>query len=217
MLELPEELRHLKQMHCEKQEWAAARFHVTEKGLLDRFNPRAQPPSQTSPAAEQHTQAESGFSEHEPSPATADVSVCKPLVPPPGVPDVMSKNATVSLEPVTPAPVQAPSSDLFKQMPCSIPLSAGRGRLFGKDSPVSSLPAIGRGFCLQISQPQTQGEPIGNRAVAPLGSGHEQHTKEVKPHHGPVPAANDPPVDASGLRSPQSPSFSLSQLLRPFK
>ncbi|KAK7904946.1 hypothetical protein WMY93_017553 [Mugilogobius chulae] len=41
VLELPKELRQLEQMRCDRQEWAAEQFPVTEKGLLDRFNPRA--------------------------------------------------------------------------------------------------------------------------------------------------------------------------------
>ncbi|XP_055011816.1 piRNA biogenesis protein EXD1 [Boleophthalmus pectinirostris] len=40
VLELPKELRQLEQMHCDRQEWAAEQFPVTEQGLLDRFNPR---------------------------------------------------------------------------------------------------------------------------------------------------------------------------------
>ncbi|XP_074548430.1 piRNA biogenesis protein EXD1 [Halichoeres trimaculatus] len=214
VLELPEELRYLEQMHCEKQEWAAAHFPVTEKGLLDRFHPRTQPPSKTSSAAEQSMQTESDSSERVPSCTPADVSICKPLVPPPGVPDVTSADVTVSAETATPAPVQAPASDLFKQMSCNIPLSVGRGRIFGKDPSVSPLPAIGRGFCLQISHPQTPGEPIG--VVAPSGFDHTL-TKEVKSHHGPDPGVKDPPVDASGLSSAQSLSFSFMQSLRPFK
>lgn len=215
VLELPKELRHLEQMHCEKQEWAAAHYPVTKKGLLDRFNPRTQPPSQTYSAAEQHMQTESDSSEPVPSSTPADVCVCKPLVYPPEVPDAMCGNVTVSPEPETHASVQAPASDLFKQMSCNIPLSAGRGIPFGKDSSMSPLPAIGRGFCLQISQ-QTPRDPEGDRVTTPIGSSHTKLNTEVKPHHGPDPVANDPPVASSGPISPHSLSFSSTQLFRPF-
>lgn len=40
VLELPKELQQLQQMRCERQERAAVQFPVTEKGFLERFNPR---------------------------------------------------------------------------------------------------------------------------------------------------------------------------------
>lgn len=40
VLELPKELRQLEKIRCDRQEWAAEQFPVTEQGLLDRFNPR---------------------------------------------------------------------------------------------------------------------------------------------------------------------------------
>ncbi|CAL1575052.1 unnamed protein product [Knipowitschia caucasica] len=40
VLELPKELRQLEQMRCDRQEWAAEQFPVTDQGLLRRFNPR---------------------------------------------------------------------------------------------------------------------------------------------------------------------------------
>ncbi|KAK2826164.1 hypothetical protein Q5P01_020378 [Channa striata] len=53
MLELPRELRQLEHMCRDRQQWAVDRYPVTDKGLLARFNPRNQSPSQTSPAAEE--------------------------------------------------------------------------------------------------------------------------------------------------------------------
>ncbi|XP_034530389.1 piRNA biogenesis protein EXD1 [Notolabrus celidotus] len=216
VLELPEELRQLEQMHLEKQEWAAARYPVTEKGLLDRFHPRAQSSSNTSSAAEQYMQTELDSFEPAPSSTPVDLSPRKPLVSPPHDPDVMSVNDTVSPEPAAKAPVHAPPSDPSKQMSSRVPPSGGRGcmevqmdalgrgRPFGKDSSVSLLPTIGRGFLLQMSQAQT-----GDRVTAPLGPNHAKVSTGVKPHDGP-----DRLEDASGFSAPQSLS---SPPLRPFR
>nr|XP_020469556.1 piRNA biogenesis protein EXD1 isoform X2 [Monopterus albus] len=56
VLELPRELRQLKQMHQERKKLAAGHYPVTEQGLLSRFNPQS--PSLTSPAAEEQTQTQ---------------------------------------------------------------------------------------------------------------------------------------------------------------
>lgn len=52
-LALPPELRKLEQMLQERREQAISRYPVNEQGLLARFSPRGQPPTQTSPAAQQ--------------------------------------------------------------------------------------------------------------------------------------------------------------------
>ncbi|XP_033967788.1 piRNA biogenesis protein EXD1 [Pseudochaenichthys georgianus] len=160
VLELPRELRQLEQMRIEQQKWAADRFPATEQGLLARFNPRTQSPSQTSPAAEEHghRQAESFEPAADESPPQAD----PPLLEPP-----KSSPRVASVSPDT-AP-QAPVPDLRKQMSVNSPLSLGvsrgctegpmdtmgRGMTFGKEqSSIPALPAMGRGFLLQISQDQ---------------------------------------------------------------
>ncbi|KAM7402919.1 hypothetical protein PAMA_003711 [Pampus argenteus] len=52
VLELPRDLRQLEQMRCERQQWAADCYPMTEQGLLDRFNPRAtQAPTVESPSS----------------------------------------------------------------------------------------------------------------------------------------------------------------------
>ncbi|XP_054894503.1 piRNA biogenesis protein EXD1 [Poeciliopsis prolifica] len=53
VLELPKQFRKLDEMRRERQEWACNRYPVTERGLLDRFNPY--PESQTTPAADGHS------------------------------------------------------------------------------------------------------------------------------------------------------------------
>uniref|UniRef100_UPI0037E706BF piRNA biogenesis protein EXD1 n=1 Tax=Semicossyphus pulcher TaxID=241346 RepID=UPI0037E706BF len=173
VLELPRELRQLEQMRCEKQEWAAGLYPITEKGLLARFNPRSQAPSGTSPAAEQHAPMEADSFEpataESPSSTQMDLHLPKPPTSPPrGIP----VNVPASTEPAAQAPVTSAASDLKKQMCVNIPLSLavgrgrtemlmdpmGRGRPIGKEPSVSALPAVGRGFLFQISQAQTPRE-----------------------------------------------------------
>ncbi|KAI9516060.1 hypothetical protein NQZ68_020588 [Dissostichus eleginoides] len=160
VLELPKELRQLEQMRIERQKWAADRFPATERGLLARFNPRTQSPSQTSPAAEEHghRQAESFEPAADESPPQADPPLHEPPKSPPRVASVSPDTAP-----------QAPVPDLRKQMSVNSPLSLGvsrgctegpmdtmgRGMTFGKEqSSISALPGMGRGFLLHISQDQ---------------------------------------------------------------
>ncbi|KAM6968622.1 piRNA biogenesis protein EXD1 [Tautogolabrus adspersus] len=218
VLELPKELRQLEQIHCEKQQWAADRYPVTEKGLLARFNPRAQPPSKTSSAVEQHRLTRAGSFEPEivdsPSSSPADLHPTSP----PRDTKVLSVEFPVSIVPATQVPVQAAGSDVCKPISPAhgagrghmevLTDAMGRGRPFGKDSSVSPLPAFGRGFLLQTSQAQTPRESTVDKGTAPLSPNHT-FTKELKTDH-------DPAKDSAGLRTPQSVSSSLTQSFRPF-
>ncbi|XP_020485784.2 piRNA biogenesis protein EXD1 [Labrus bergylta] len=220
VLELPKELRQFEQMRCEKQEWAADHFPVNEKGLLARFNPRAQPPSKTSSAVEQRGLTKAGSFQPEtvdsPSSSPADLHPTSP----PRDTKVLSGEFPVSSVPTTQVPLQAAGSDVCKPISpthgaarghMEVLMDAmGRGRPFAKDSSVSPLPAFGRGFLLQMSQAQTPRESTGDQGTAPLSPNHT-FTKELMTDHGPGPAK-----DSAALRTPQSLSSSPMQSFRPF-
>ncbi len=206
-MELPRELRQLEQMRRERQEWAAGRFPVTEQGLLSRFNPRTPSPSRTSPAAQEcgQTQADSfePVTVESPSSSQADRLLHKPPTSPSGVPTAAQ------------APVPASVSDLRKEMSVNSPPSLGvgrghaevlmdtmgRGRPFGKEqSSVPALPAIGRGFLLQMSQAQIPRESPGDmetsaRVGAAPSCPNRTLTQEVMPQPGL--SANDLPQSLS--------------------
>ncbi|XP_041668113.1 piRNA biogenesis protein EXD1 [Cheilinus undulatus] len=212
VLELPKVLRQIEQIRCEKQEWAAALYPVTEKGLLDRFNPRPQTPSNTSPAAEQHRQTDAEpQTVQSPSLQPVDLSHPKPPPSPPEDPCVPSVDVPVSSQ----VPSLTAATDLSTQMSANIPPfvrvgrgcteslmdATGRGRPLGKDSSVpsvSALPAIGRGFLLQMSQFKT---PRGDHGL----------TQEVISHK-----YSDPPKDTSDSMTPQPLSSPPSKSFRPF-
>ncbi|XP_074517251.1 piRNA biogenesis protein EXD1 isoform X1 [Sebastes fasciatus] len=226
VLELPKELRQLEQMRRERQEWATDHYPVTEEGLLARFNPRTRSPSQTKPAAEERgqTQAESFEPATVESPSQVDPLLHEPPTSPPRVDDVVTVDVQASPDPAAQAPVPASASDLRKQMSANSPLSGvgrgrtevlmdtmGRGRPFGKEqSSIPTLPAIGRGFLLQMTQDQIPRENA-NHTLA----------QEVMPQPGP--GANDPTKDTFGTTgehfssTPESISSSLMQSFRSFR
>ncbi|XP_070698500.1 piRNA biogenesis protein EXD1 [Pempheris klunzingeri] len=175
VLELPRELRQLEYNHRERQEWAADHYPVTEQGLLARFNPRTQSPPQASPAAQEHSQTSLEPSTVEaPSSIPVDILPHKPSVSPP--------RAT---GPAPPAPVPA-TAPVWKQMSADGPPSlgvgrghtealmdrVGRGRPFVKEqSSAPALPALGRGFLLQMSLAQIPRESTGD-----MGTPGRSHT-----------------------------------------
>ncbi|XP_059209347.1 piRNA biogenesis protein EXD1 [Centropristis striata] len=222
VLELPRELRQLEQMHRERQEWAVDHYPVTEQGLLARFNPRSQSPAQTSPAAEEHNQADSS------EPTTLESQVDTVLHKPPN--SVLSVDAHVS-----PDPTAATVSDLRRQMSVSSPLSQGvgrgradalmdtmgRGRPVGKEqSSIRALSAIGRGFLLQISQDQIPRECMGVMMTPGriwTSPSCHSHTlaQEVLPQPGP--GADDLPKDTGEPFTSTTESSSLMQSFRSFR
>ncbi|XP_039994022.1 piRNA biogenesis protein EXD1 isoform X2 [Xiphias gladius] len=202
--ELPRELRQLQQMHHERQEWAANHYPVTEQGLLDRFNPRATPP-----VAEGDSQSQATATVESPSSAQLDpVFYQTPTSPP--------KVTTVST--VEDPPAQAPVADFGKQMPPVSPLpvglgrgrtevlmdTIGRGRPFGKvQSTLYVLPAIGRGFLLQMPPAQIPRESTGDMK-SPSRMETTPSCPSLTPSQKATPqpdiSAADLPKDTSGLR-----------------
>lgn len=162
-MELPRELRQLEQMRRERQEWAADHYPVTEQGLLARFNPRTESPSQTgAPAAEEHGQTPADS--FEPTDVDSPPTQVDPPESPPGVTNVLSP------DPAAQAP--GPATSLLS-------LGVGRGRTealmdtLGRGRPpfIPALPPIGRGFLLQIPQDQIPTESMmspGRMRTAPL-------------------------------------------------
>ncbi|XP_008287985.1 piRNA biogenesis protein EXD1 [Stegastes partitus] len=156
-LELPTELRQLDQMRRERREWAAGHFPVTEQGLLARFNPQPPSSSQTSPAAEDHSETQPDSLEpatvKSPSSPQMDLVVNQPPTSPSRVVDVRS-SPNLPVQPLVPTTLQ----DLQKpkcaseDRGCTKALMdmMGIGRPFGKESCSPTLPALGRGFLLQI-------------------------------------------------------------------
>ncbi|XP_035529299.1 piRNA biogenesis protein EXD1 isoform X2 [Morone saxatilis] len=242
VLDLPRELKQLEQMRHDRQEWAADHYAVTEQGLLARFNPKSQPPPQTSTAAQEHCQTQADSSEPAPASTQVDLSPHKPPTGPPRDTIVSSVDVQASPDPAALAQVTAIVSDLRAEMTVSSPLSVGvgrgrteapictmgRGRPFGKEqSSVLALPSTGRGFLLQITQAQIPRESTpGRMETAPSCSSHPL-TQAVMPQTQtppqPGPSADDLPKDSSGLRgdnftpTSQSPFSSLRQSFSSFR
>ncbi|XP_075964748.1 piRNA biogenesis protein EXD1 [Anarhichas minor] len=230
-LELPRELRQLQKMRCERQEWAADRYPVTEHGLLDRFHLRTRSPSQTLPAAEEHSQQHATVE----SPSQVEPLPPKSPTSPPRANNVLPVDVRASPDSADQPPVPANASDLGKQLSVNSPLSpgagrgrtevpmdtTGRGRPFGKEqSSIPALRAFGRGFLLQIPQEQSPREsmgdvmPPGRMGTAPSGHSHAP-AKEVMPQPGP--SANDLPTGDHFTSTPKSISASLLQSFRSFR
>ncbi|XP_034713435.1 piRNA biogenesis protein EXD1 isoform X2 [Etheostoma cragini] len=236
VLELPRELRQLEQTRRERQKWAADHYPVTEEGLLARFNPRSQTPSQPTLVTENHgqTQVESFEPENVESPSQVDTLLHKLPLSPPRVNNVLSVDIHASPDP------QGTASDLTKEPAVTSPLSLGvgrgrtevlmdtmgRGRPFGKEqSSIPALPAIGRGFLLQISQDQIPRESMGDITAVRMGVAtlcpYNTHTQEGMSEPGP--SVHDLPKDTSGMTgeqfraAPKSVPSSLTQSFMSFR
>ncbi|XP_032355523.1 piRNA biogenesis protein EXD1 isoform X1 [Etheostoma spectabile] len=236
VLELPRELRQLEQTRRERQKRAADHYPLTEEGLLARFNPRSQTPSQPTLVTEEHgeTQVESFEPANVESPSQVDTLLHKPPTSPPRVNNVLSVDIHASPNP------QATASDLRKEMAVISPLSLGvgrgrtevlmdtmgRGRPFEKEqSSIPALPAIGRGFLLQISQDQIPRESMGDITAGRMGVAtlcpYHTHTLEVMSQPGP--SVHDLPKDTSGMTeeqfrsTPKSVPSSLRQSFMSFR
>eukprot|EP00064_Thunnus_orientalis_P001916 superscaffoldBa00000131_g1920 len=124
VLELPRELRQLEQMRCNRQEWAADHYPVTEEGLLARFNPQTtKTPSKISPAADTQPGSFEPATVESPSSTHVDSLLHQPLTRVTDVSSAQSVDDPTAQDPVPAATV----SDLRKQMSVS-PLSPGIGR-----------------------------------------------------------------------------------------
>ncbi|XP_026161520.1 piRNA biogenesis protein EXD1 [Mastacembelus armatus] len=239
MLELPRELKQLKQMYCERQKQAIDLYPVTEQGLLARFNPRTQPPSQTSPVS-----LTQGNCVESPPSAQVDVLSCQSPTSPLKSTDASSaQSVEVNISPDSPAQASVPETvpDLRKQMsPASnLPVGVGRGcrellmdtisrgRSLGTEQSVlSALPAMGRGFPLQIPPAQILQEYTGDmktpgRMKATPSCPNLTSSETAISQSGT--GADDPLNDISVLRgehftpTPQSLLSSLSQSFRSFR
>ncbi|XP_031135083.1 piRNA biogenesis protein EXD1 isoform X2 [Sander lucioperca] len=233
VLELPRELRQLDQMRRERQKRAADHYPVTEEGLLARFNPRTQTPSQPSLVTEEHgqTQVESFEPANVESPSQVDPLLHKLPTSPPRVNNVLSVDVHASPDPATTV------SELMKQMAVTSPLSLGvgrgrtevlmdtmgRGRPFRKEqSSIPALPAIGRGFRLQISQDQIPRESMGDM-ITPgrMGAATScpSHTLAQEVMSQPGPSVHDLTKDTFGMAGEQfrsTPKSVPSSLMQSF-
>ncbi|KAF1374959.1 hypothetical protein PFLUV_G00234440 [Perca fluviatilis] len=228
VLELPRELRQLEQMRRERQKRAVDHYPVTEEGLLARFNPRTQTPSQPSLVTEEHgqTQVESVEPANVESPSQVDPFLHKLPTSPPRVNNVLSEDVHASPDPA------ATVSDLRKQMAVTSPLTLGvgrghtevlmdpigRGSPFGKEqSSIPAIPAIGRGFLLQISQDQIPREITPGRMGAATSCPNHTLAQEVTSHPGP--SVHDLPKDTFGMTGEQfrsTPKSIPSSLMQSF-
>lgn len=181
MLELPRELKQLNEMRHKRREWALGHYPVTEKGLLDRFNPYSEVPPQTSAAENDHSKIEPKYFEPAavklPSPPQMDPLVNQETTCPSGVTSVSPVDENASSKPQSQFPALASASDLIKEKSADLSRSTdvikgckeaqiimmGRGRPFGKEQEsVSVLPSMGRGFLLQFPPPQTSRQSASN-------------------------------------------------------
>nr|XP_046269790.1 piRNA biogenesis protein EXD1 isoform X2 [Scatophagus argus] len=219
-LQLPRELRKLEKMRCERQEWAADHYPVTEQGLLARFNPTTHSPPQTSPEAQElcQTQADSTETTTVESPPSiqVDLPLHNPITSPPTVTNVSSVDVHASPDTAPQAPVPSDMPGLMEKMCVFSSLGTlgvgrgrteapmdtmGRGKPFGKEqSSVPALPTIGRGFLFRISQVHISGESTGD-----LGTSGRMGTAPSYPNHTltqdvmplPGPSASGLPKDTS--------------------
>ncbi|XP_034381224.1 piRNA biogenesis protein EXD1 [Cyclopterus lumpus] len=235
VLELPRELRQLEVMRRERQEWAADHYHVTEQGLLDRYNLRAPSPMQTLPAAEVNGQQHATVE----LPSQVDPLLFKSPTSPRRANNMLSVDVCASPDSADQPPVPGNLSDLGEQMSVNSSLSlvggrgctevlmntAGRGSPFGKEqSSIPALRAFGRGFLLQTSQDQVPRESIGDvmapdrMGTAPSGHSHAP-AQEGIPQPGP--SANDLPKNGTAgdyfTSTAESISSSLAQSFRSFR
>lgn len=131
----------------ERREQAMNRYPVNDQGLLARFSPRAQPPTQTSPAAQEpsHTRALSV------GPSSLSKQLDRVLQ---SVKEDSPSDICVSADAETLKPAAA--LDLREEMSVNVPLApmgVGRGRsevsagrsFRNVQSAFSPLPTIGRG------------------------------------------------------------------------
>lgn len=190
-------------MRCERQKWAAKHYPVTEQGLLSRFSPRNQSSPQTSLAAREQSQTQADSLE----PATEESTLLTTKEDPllhetPTSPLRVTSESSVDVynSPDLPdqAPVPAALSNLRQEMSVNKQsLGIGRGRTevlldaLGRGKPIEkeqssvmALPAIGRGFLLQIPQTQIPRrcsrdmETPGRMATGPLSPSHKTTKKQ---------------------------------------
>lgn len=162
-LELPDELRKLEQMHCERQQWAREHYAITERGLLTRFGP--QPLPETRQQEDKEAESRQPASTKPP----ASVKVCpaptRQPVSPRSVAAHSSFKIIVSPDSVDqdPKPIMAARKDLRSDnISTEYPGGTtkqllerlGRGRVFGQPQSPAPAQSAGRGFLLHMPQAQ---------------------------------------------------------------
>lgn len=158
-LELPDELRKLEHMHCERQQRAREHYAVTEGGLLARFGPQ--------PSPEMTRQDDKKAESHQPASTKPPASVkgcpapAHQPVSPRSVTAHSSFNIIVSPDSVDqhPKPTMTARKDLqsatISTGIAKRPLERrGRGRLFEQQPSPTPAQSAGRGFLLHMSQAQ---------------------------------------------------------------
>ncbi|XP_015249571.1 PREDICTED: exonuclease 3'-5' domain-containing protein 1 [Cyprinodon variegatus] len=155
VLELPKELRQLDEMRSERQERARKRYPVTEQGLLDRFNPY--PDSETTPAADGHSNTQSHSLEVDATPCLSSKMVPPDPLQDPSVSRDHSPDASSEPQKEITTNTHLPAT-LNEEVKCMM----GRGwQIVKEQSSTPFLPSFGRGFPLQKSHPQIPGEGAG--------------------------------------------------------
>ncbi|XP_034015823.1 piRNA biogenesis protein EXD1 [Thalassophryne amazonica] len=226
-LELPKELRQLQEMRRERREWAAARYPITEKGLLARFEPQPQSPPQTSASHEETSSEQMDLLQHQSAPEPCLVSED---------PSLKSEGGHLTLKQASQDPSPTTGPYLREMMSVSSPLTlaavrgpsvvtVGRGRFFDGDQQPSAFPSMGRGFILQASPAQLQGEIPGHKKtssgmeVAPscrTASCQESMFQFCPPANAVT--TDSPGTEGDGVTPPPQPrSLSLSQSFGSFR
>lgn len=163
-LDLPNQLRKLEQMRCERRQWALEHYAVTEQGLLDRFGPGAslkkrQQEDEVSESCQAASTKPAASEKVCPAPASAHQPVS-----PQSVAADSSVNIAALPDPVdqTSKPTMAARRDLRPAArsgspggPTKMPLQLlAQGKLCGQQQPPAPLRSAGRGFLLHMSQSQ---------------------------------------------------------------
>lgn len=160
-MELPDEFRKLEQMRSERRQWASQHYVVTERGLLNRFDPRASP--------EKRQQGDKEAECHQPArknpPASEKICSAQPPVSPTTVAGDSSFNivATAHSAGENAKPTAAARRDLRSAFLSQRPPGASKvllqklapGRVAEQQQQQQSpAPSAGRGFLLHMSQAQ---------------------------------------------------------------
>lgn len=163
-LELPDELRKLEQMRRERHQWASEHYAVTERGLLDRFAPRASP--------EKRRQGDNEAASHQPArtkpPASEEVCPAPTSTDQPVSPSCVAADSSFNIVALPhPAdqnakPTIAARRDLRSAVlsepppgPAKMPLQRlAQGKVVEQQQPPAPALSAGRGFLLHMSQAQ---------------------------------------------------------------
>lgn len=165
-LDLPDELRKLEQMRCERRQWASDHYAVTEQGLLDRFGPRASPAKRRQGDKE----SESRQAASTKPPASEEVCLATASAHQPASPQRVAADSSFNMMALPDSvdqstkPTTAARRDLRSAVsseppggPTKMPLQLlAQRKLSGQQLQQTPTPALsaGRGFLLHMSHAQ---------------------------------------------------------------